>query len=81
MAEPRLCGKVRWAQNPQNSQSVYSLLGVPYNVLASKQSVPALCNLLRMRLREFSNPPFRTNFAWFGRFVETGDNWTLWLFI
>ncbi len=48
------------AKPPRNPQSVYSLLGVPYNVLATKQSDPMLCKFLKMRLREFSNPPFRT---------------------
>jgi hypothetical protein len=44
----------------RNPQSVYSLLGVPYNVLATKQSDPMLCKFLKMRLRKFSNPLFRT---------------------
>jgi hypothetical protein len=53
-------------------QSVYSPIGVPYNVLATKESVPALCKLLKMRLRDISNPPFRTknsyqDFALLGR--------------
>jgi hypothetical protein len=26
-------------------------------------------------------PPSAPIFAWFGWFVETGDNWTVWLFI
>lgn len=45
------------AEQCWKSQSVYSLLAVPYNVLATKESVPTLCKLLKMRLRGFSNPP------------------------
>src|ERR1700686_5239053 len=44
-----------------NPQSVYSPLSVPYAVLPTKQSVQVPCKSLRVRVKGFSNPPFRTN--------------------